>query len=358
MNHFIYIGTYTETWGGKKHRPEGIIQFQFNPKEISVDRIGVTRDTKNPSFLAVHPNRHFMYAVNELEESTLSAFAINPGSGALTFINSQPTNGAATCYVSCDPTGHWLMTASYSSGSLAVFPIAADGSLGAMADLVQHQGSSKDPVRQTHPYAHSIRFDPSGRFVLAADLGLDEVKVYRLDDKTGKLQPNDPPALHVAPGAGPRHFDFSPDGRFVYIDAELNSTVTACTWDSRQGVMAEFQTLPTLPAGFKGQSSVADIHLTPGGDWLYVSNRGHDSLAVYAVDRHSGKLEARGHVHSGGQVPRNFAIDPSGKFLLAANQNTGNLVLFRLDLAQGSPVPTGIEAAVPSPVFVLFLDLE
>ena len=357
MNHFIYIGTYTETWRGKKHRPEGIIQFQFNPKEVTLEQVGVTRDTLNPGFLAVHPNRRFMYAINELPESTVSAFAIDPTSGALTLLNLQPTRGAATCYVSCDPAGRWVMVSSYSSGSLAVFPIAADGSLGEMADFVQHQGSGQDPRRQEGPHAHSIRFDPTGRFVLAADLGLDQVKVYRLDAKTGKLMPNDPPALQVAPGAGPRHFDFSPSGRFVYVANELDSTVTACTWDSRQGAMAAFQTLSTLPAGFKGQSSVADIHLTPGGEWLYVSNRGHDSLAVYAVDRHSGQLSARGYVHTGGQVPRNFAIDPSGEFLLAANQNTSNLVLFRLDPAQGSPIPTGVEAAVPSPVCVIFFDL-
>ena len=357
MNHYVYVGTYTQTGRGQDHRPEGIYQYRFNPLDGSLSLVGAARDTLNPSFLAVHPNRSFLYAANELGEGTVSAFAIQPGTGALTFLNSQPTGGAAPCYISCDPTGRWLMVANYSSGNLAVYPLEQDGSLGSMSDSIQHGGSlGPDGSRQERAHAHSIRFDPSGNFVLAADLGLDQVFVYRLDALSGKLFLNEPPGGVFAPGAGPRHFDFDPEGSFVYVANELDSTVVACTWDNLRGLITPIQTLSTLPSSFSGENSVADIHLTPDGAYLYVSNRGHNSLAVYAVNRHAGFLDAHGHVPTGGESPRNFAIDPSGSYVFAANQLTHNIVAFRQVSTDGSLVPTGQVVAVPSPVCVLFVE--
>jgi 6-phosphogluconolactonase len=356
MNATVYVGTYTQTGRGQPHRPEGIYQYRFDPADGTLSLTGAAKDTLNPSFLAVHPTRRYLFAVNELGQGMVSAFGIAASSGELSFINSQPTNGAAPCYVNCDPTGRWLMIANYSSGSIAVYPIAEDGSLAEMSDFIQHEGQlGPNQRRQEHAHAHSIRFDPTGRFVLAADLGLDEVRLYRLDGKTGKLMPNDPPAVRVSPGAGPRHVDFNHHGHFVYIANELDSTVTACTWDSQHGVIDPIQTVSTLPTGFTGENTVADIHLTPNGAFLYVSNRGHHSLAAYTVNRHTGMLYPAGFYATHGEVPRNFAIDPSGAFILAANQDSNNLVVLRIDPAQGSLEKIGQDVPVPSPVCVQFL---
>jgi 6-phosphogluconolactonase len=357
MKHFVYIGTYTSLGRGLGHRQEGIYRFRFDSTDGSLTPIGATLDIYNPSFLAIHPNRRFLYAANELGEGAVSAFAIQPETGELAFLNHQPTNGSAPCYVSCDPTGSWLMIANYSSGSIAVYPLAEDGRLGQMSDFIQHRGQlGPNLSRQEHPHAHSIRSDPSGRYILAADLGLDLVFVYRLDTQ-GKLVPNDPPSGALPPGAGPRHFEFSLDGRFLYVANELDSTVTACTWDHQRGAIAPFQTLSTLPPDFKEATTVADIHRTPDGAHLCVSNRGHDSLALFRLDQASGRLEAQGYVPTGGRTPRNFAIDPSGQFLYAANQDSDNIVAFQIDLATRALTPTGHEVSVPKPVCVLFVDV-
>jgi 6-phosphogluconolactonase len=357
MNHYVYVGTYTQLGRGQGHRPEGIYRFLFNQADGSLAPAGTTRDTLNPSFLAIHPSRRFLYAANELSEGAVSAFAIQPDSGELSFINSQPTAGAAPCYVSCDPAGRWLLVANYSSGNLAVYLLEADGSLWAMSDNIQHIGAlGPNTARQERAHAHSIRFDPSGNFVLAADLGLDRIFVYRQDAQSGRLFLNEPPGGVFSPGAGPRHFEFSVDGRFAYVANELDSTVVACTWDNQFGLITPIQTLSTLPPGFSGENAVADIHRTPDGNFLYISNRGHNSLAIFAVDRASGLLEARGHVPVAGEWPRNFAIDPSGSFVYVANQFTNNIVAFRLDSRDGSLEPMGHEVSVPSPVCVLFAD--
>ena len=357
MNRFIYVGTYTQTGRGLAHRPEAIYQYRFDPADGALALLGAARDTLNPSFLAVHPTRRYLFAANELTEGQVSAFAIQARSGALAYLNSQPTRGAAPCYLTCDPSGRWLLAANYSTGSLTVHPIAADGRLGEMAAFIQHEGAGPDSSRQERPHAHSVRFDPTGRFVLAADLGIDQVLVYRLDESTGMLSLHHPPGARLEAGAGPRHFDFHPGGRFVYIANELNSTVMACAWDGQQGVLEKLQVLSTLPPGFTGENFVADIHLTPDGSFLYVSNRGHHSLAAFSVDRHTGLLNALGQSPSGGEWPRNFAIDPGGTFLVCANQNTDNLVVYRINSSDGSLTPTGPSISAPSPVCVLFVDL-
>jgi 6-phosphogluconolactonase len=356
MTQYVYFGTYTHQRGGG-HRPQGIYQYRWDAQSGSLEFAAAYGEAQNPSFLAVHPTKRFLFSVNELGGGGASAFAVEAGSGSLTFLNSQSTNGAHPCYLSCDPSGRWLLAANYSSGSLSVFPIGEDGQLGPLAEHVQHEGKGTNPRRQERTHAHSIRFDPSGRFVLAADLGIDQLLVYRLDEKTGKLTPNDPPALHLHPGAGPRHFAFDPQARCVYIANELDSTVTACTWDSQRGAMKTIQSLSTLPEDFSGESTVADIHFTPDGKYLYVSNRGHDSLAIYTANSQTGLLTLAGFAPAGGKTPRNFAIAPDGRYLLCANQDSDNVVIFRIDADSGFLTPTGQEVSVPLPVCVLFVDL-
>lgn len=358
MNYFIYAGTYTDLGRGQGHRSEGIYCFLYHPSDGRWEPLGATLDTLNPSFLAIHPSGRYLYAVNELWEGAISAFAIQPQDGKLIFLNSQLTAGAHPCYVSCDPGGRWVMVANYSSGSLAVFPVLPDGSLGERSGFVQHSGAlGPNRNRQERPHAHSIRFDPSGRFVLAADLGLDQIRVYHLNEQ-GELVPSDPPGCAMSPGAGPRHFEFSPNARYVYIANELDSTVTACAWDSQLGVLTPFQTLSTLPPGFEAPSTVADIHCTPDGAWLYVSNRGHDSLAIFAIDPHTGRLEARQHAPTLGKTPRNFALDPLGKFLFVANQDSDTIIAYRLNALDGSLTPTGQVISTPKPVCIAFAPVE
>jgi len=357
MKKIIYTGTYTQQGRSGGHRPEGIYHFLFNEDTGELTPAGATLDIHNPSFLTAHPNKRFLYAANELGEGAVSAFAIKPEDGSLTYLNHQPTGGAAPCYVSCDPDGRYLMAANYSSGNIAAYPILEDGSLGEMSGFVQHEGDlGPNKGRQERTHAHSIRPDPSGRFVLAADLGLDKVLVYRLDEN-GALVPNDPPYGEMPAGAGPRHFDFSQDGRFIYVANELDSTVTACTWDSQSGRIAAFQTISTLPAGYTEPTTVADIHLAPDGAFLYASNRGHDSLAIFQVDGQTGRLEGRGHASTGGKTPRNFAIDPSGRFAYAANQDSDNIVAFRVDPKSGALTPTGQVVSAGKPVCLLFVDI-
>jgi 6-phosphogluconolactonase len=355
MTHYIYFGTYTQT-SKDAHRKQGIYIYQApsDPRQ-PLTFVSAVEDVLNPSFLALHPGKRFLYAVNELWEGQASAFAVNPDTGALSFLNMQPTGGAHPCYLSFDPSGAWLLVSNYSSGSLSVFPIQPDGRLGPRSDLVEHQGKGPNSKRQERTHAHSIRFDPSGQFALAADLGIDHVLVYRLDLQRGKLVPNDPPAAHMTPGAGPRHLAFHPSGQVLYVANELNSTVTACTWDAEKGSIQPFQALSTLPADFQGENIVADIHLAPSGRFLYVSNRGHQSLAAYHVAA-DGRLTAAGHVSTGGEWPRNFAILPAAApgeqdQLLVANQYTNNVVAFHIS-ENGLPVPTGQVYEVPLPVCV------
>jgi 6-phosphogluconolactonase len=263
--------------------------------------------------------------------------------------------GADPCYVSLDPRGRWLLAANYSSGSLAVLPVEADGSPGETGTpCAARRQLDRDPERQDKAHAHFIRYDPSGSFVFAVDLGMDQVLVYRQDDQSGRLTANSLPALATAPGAGPRHLAYHPNGRYIYLSNELNSTVTACSWDAQAGVLREIQTLSTLKEDFQGENFPSDIHLTPSGDFLYAANRGENSLAAYRVDGGSGRLERLGNYPCGGDWPRNFAIDPDGKFLLVANQKSGSVAVLRI-AADGALSETGHSvAAIEAAVCVLF----
>ena len=354
MPRFVFIGSYTKDDGQTEHRPEGIYTCQVS-NEGQLSLLSSTPSGENPSFLVQHLTRPYLYAVNEMEADRASAFAFDPQSGTLTLLNSQPTGGVGPCQASLDPAGNWLMAANYNSGSLTIFPILPDGRLGPASDYVEHQGvPGPDLDRQESAHAHMLKFDPTGRFVLATDLGLDRIFIYRLDGEYGRLESHTPAEVVMPPASGPRHFVFHPNGRFLYLANELDSSVTACAWDGEAGLLRPFQKLPTLPGRYEGINDVADIHLHPSGRFLYVSNRGHDSLAIFSVDERSGLLGSLGHEPSGGLTPRGFAVDPLGQFILVANQHSGNLVTLRIDTQSGQLFPTNYMISIPQPVNVLF----
>jgi 6-phosphogluconolactonase len=353
----VYVGTYT----GPKSK--GIYLLEFDPATGSLTPKGVAAETPSPSFLAIHPNRKFLYAANEVGNfggksgGGVSAFAIDPKTGSLTPLNRQSSGGADPCAILVDPSGKNVLVANYSGGSLEVLPIGKDGNLGQPSAFVQHVGSSVDKGRQTSPHAHSIDLDATGKLAIASDLGLDKLMVYRFDPAKGTLTPNDPPSASVKPGAGPRHFAFHPDGRHAYVINEMASTVTALDFDPARGSFAELQTISTRGPGGKPGNSTAEIMVHPSGKFVYGSNRGDDTLAIYSVEPVSGKLTLVGHQPTGGKTPRNFGIDPTGQFLLAANQDSGTVVLFRIDPATGLLKQVGEPVAVPSPVCVKFLPI-
>jgi len=356
----VYVGTYTQDSKGN-NRPDGIYVYRMDPKTGALNLASKTGGPPNPSFLTIDPGGRYLVAVSETgqyegqEGGGVSSYAIDPSRGALTLINSQPTHGAAPCYVTIDPSGKWVIVANYNGGNVTVLPLGADGKLGAPTDVVQHKGSSVNKSRQAEPHAHSAIFAPgSATLVLVADLGLDRIMLYDLDLVKGKLVPHTTPWITIHPGGGPRHMAFSPDTHTLYVANEVDSTVSAFQYDAAKGSFTELQTLPLLPADFKGQNTSADIHLTPSGKYLYASNRGIDNLAAFSVDSASGKLAAAGQVSTQGKTPRNFAIDPSGTFLLAANQDSDSIVTFRIDHATGKLTPTGSTTTISSPVCVRF----
>ncbi len=353
----VYVGTYT----GPKS--QGIYQARLDLASGSLSAPELAGETANPSFLAIHPSWRFLYAANEVwgpagsAGGSVSAFAIAPDTGRLTLLNKVASGGVGPCYVSVDREGRSALAANYGSGSVCVLPIGEDGRLAEATAVVQHSGSGPNPKRQEGPHAHSIQPDPSGRFALAADLGLDKILVYRFDAARGTLAPNDPPAAAVAPGAGPRHLAFHPNGRFVYVINEMASTITAFGYDGARGVLALRETVSTLPADFRGESFCAEIQVHPSGRFLYGSNRGHDSIAVFAVGADGGTLTPLGHASTQGKTPRNFRIDPTGAYLLVANQGSDTVVVFRIDAAGGGLRPTGAAVTVPSPVCLKFVPL-
>jgi 6-phosphogluconolactonase len=352
----VYIGTYTS-----RAKSEGIYLARFDTATGRLGAPELAAKTTNPSFLAAHPNRRFLYAVGEVgnfggkPSGMVSAFSIAADSGKLTLLNQQPSGGAGPCHLAVDRTGKWLLVANYSSGSISVLPIQQDGALGEPGAIVQHRGSSVNPQRQEGPHAHFITPGPAGRFVLTCDLGLDKVLVYRLDPAKGTLVPNDPPSVSLKPGAGPRHLAFHPNGRLVFVISEMGSSLTSFSWDSRRGALKELETVSTLPAGFTGNSNCAEVQMHPSGKFLYGSNRGHDSIAVFAVDPRMGKLSLVEHQSTQGKNPRHFAIDPAGRWLLAENQDSDNIVVFRIDAETGRLSSAGQEIKVGSPVCVEFL---
>ena len=346
----VYVGTYTN-----KGASEGIYLYKLNLTSGALTKVSSIKSI-DPAFLALDRKRKFLYAANEIGEfqgkksGSISAFSINQKTGELTFLNQQPTNSPGPCSVTVDKTGKCVLAATYSGGSVSVLTVNADGTLNPVSDLVQHQGFSINPNRQKEPHAHTIIIDDANRFAFCADLGIDKIMIYKLDAKNGKLTPHSSPFTSVKPGAGPRHFKIHPNNKFAYVINELNETVIAFAFDKTQGTLKEIQTVPTLPADFTGTSYCADIHIHPSGKFLYGSNRGHDSIVVFAIDEATGKLTFVEHQATQGKWPRNFAIDPTGQILLVANQNTDNVFTFRIDQKNGKLSPTGQVAEIPMPV--------
>jgi 6-phosphogluconolactonase len=311
-----------------------------------------------PAYFVIHPDGRHLYTCNATTPGGVSAYEIEPHTGLLKFLNRVPAGGAGTCYVSLDQTGRFVLAANYAGGNIAVFAIKPDGTLGDRTAFVQHTGSSVNPQRQTHAYAHSIIVDPSNRFALVADLGLDKILVYRFNEKDGRLTPNDPPFVAIKPGSGPRHVTFHPNGRWVYVISEIASTVTAFNWNSTNGTLAEFQSVSALPADFQGTNTSAEIMVHPNGRFLYASNRGDDSLAVFAIDQTTGRLALVEHVSCGGKTPRFFTFDPTGKWLLCSNHGSDNTVVFRVDENTGKLTQSGQPVPVPYPFCEGFLPVR
>jgi 6-phosphogluconolactonase len=351
----VYVGTYTGA------ESKGIYLLELDLQSGGLRSLGLAAETVNPSFLAIHPSRRYLYAVTEVAETggrkggAVGAFAIEPGTAKLKPLNQQSSRGAGPCHLVLDSQGKNVLVANYNGGSVAVLPIASDGQLEPATGFVQHEGSSVNPRRQEGPHAHSINLDKSDRFAVVADLGLDKVLVYRFDASSGTLVPNDPPAATVAGGSGPRHFAFHPGGRFAYVINELLSTVTAFEYEPQRGILKELHTISTLPDGYQGNNSTAEVQVHPSGKFLYGSNRGHHSIASFAIDAATGRLSAAGHQSTQGKTPRNFGIDPTGQYLLAANQDSDTIVVFRIDAESGKLAPTGHTIDVPKPVCVKFV---
>ena len=352
----IYVGTYTGS--GSK----GIYRLDFDPATGALSNRELAAEVASPSFLAHHPSRRFLYAVNEVaihdgkKTGAVTAFSIDPATGGLTRLNQQPSGGAGPCHLVVDREGKNVLVANYGGGSVAVVPIEADGSLGTPTATITHRGSSVNPQRQEAPHAHCVTLDAANRFAFVTDLGLDRILIYRFDPARGALTPNDPPSVAVKPGAGPRHFAFHPDGRHAYVINEMGSTITA--FDHDRGVLTPRETLSTLPKDYRGDNSTAEIQVHPTGAFLYGSNRGQNSIAIFAVDPTTGELTARGHQAQRIKTPRHFAIDPTGRFLVVANQDSASLVVFRIDPKTGALEPAGDPASVPAPVCVEFVPVS
>jgi 6-phosphogluconolactonase len=349
---WVYIGSYTG------ENSTGVYVSRLDLKTGALAPAEAAAITKNPSFLAIHPNQKFLYSISEVSDTDgkptggVSAYALDRKTGKLTLLNQQSSGGAGPCHINIDKTGKTALVANYSGGSVAALPIAADGSLKPAASIVQHAGSSINPDRQKEPHAHSINVDSQSKFVFAADLGIDKVLVYRLDAAKALLTPNDPPSVGVTPGAGPRHFTLLPGERFAYVINEIGNTITAFRYDSQKGTLTTIQEISTIPEGYKETTHTAEVVAHPSGKFVYGSNRGHDSIAIFAVDAATGQLTAKGHHSTGGQTPRNFAIDPSGTFLLAENQGSNSIVVLRIDPKTGALSETGHKLEVGSPVCV------
>jgi 6-phosphogluconolactonase len=353
----VYFGTYT---GEKSH---GIYVSHLDAATGALSPPQLAAEIKNPSYLAVRPGGAFLYAVSEVDAAdgkpggTVSAFGIKTGTGMLTPINQQSSGGRGPAHITIDKAGGHAFVANYGGGTVAMLPIARDGALAAPSAVVQHTGSSVNQARQKEPHPHSANLNPDNRLLYVPDLGIDKVMIYRVGAADGTLKPNDPPFAAAEPGAGPRHFAFHPSGRFAYAINELLCTVTAFTLDASRGALTAVQTASTLPSGqavSQGYSG-ADVQVHPSGKFLYASTRGHDSIAVFAIDDKTGRLTPVQNEPTGGKTPRGFGIDPTGAYLLAANQGSDSVVVFRIDGATGRLTSTGHTVTVGSPVCVKFV---
>ena len=349
----MYVGTYT------RETSAGIYGYRFDAASGEAESLGLLADLRDPSFLALHPTGKYLYAVTESDDfdsegsGSVSSFAVDPDSGGLDKMNEVSSRGGWPCHLSVDGSGRMLIVANYKGGSVASFPVNEDGTLGSASSFYQHEGSSVHS-RQEQPHAHSADFSADGEYAFFSDLGLDRVMVYKADASTATIAPHDPPHVEVEPGSGPRHFAQHPSGRFAYGLNELSSTVSVFGFDAEAGVLSVIQTVSTLPEDFEGENYTAEIYVHPSGKFVYASNRGHHSIAVFTVDGESGMLEPAGQVSTRGEWPRNFAFDPTGRYLLAANQNSDNIAVFRIDPVSGALESSGVDLAMDAPVCIVF----
>ena len=353
----VWVGSYTGTGS------RGIHVFDLDPASgHALSAPILAAETENPSWVALHPSGTVLYAANEVGQhagrrsGAVSAFAVDAATGMLALLGQQPSEGADPCHLAVGREGRHLFVANYTGGSVALFPLEADGRPRPASRVLPLVGSGPNAARQSAPHAHGVFPDPDERFALIVDLGADRIVVQRFDGRgaDGSLLPNDPPAASLPPGSGPRHLAWHPSGNILYVINELSSTVTAFGWDSAAGRLEPFQTVSSLADGYSGDNKAAGIAVAPGGGFLYVSNRGDDALAVFALDA-SGRMTRRARVPAGGRTPRHFAIDPSGRWLIAANQDSGSLVVFCLDGETGVPQAVGDPISVPAPTCVAFL---
>ena len=352
----LYIGTYT----GPKSKGVYTSTLDLATGKLSTAELAV--ELKNPSFLAVHPqDPTLLYAVSEVDDAQgkpsggVAALKRDPATNRLTVLNAELSGGAGPCHLNVDATGRHVLVANYGGGSVAALPIVAGGKLGPATSVIAHQGNSVNPQRQKEPHAHSINLDPANRFAFAADLGLDQVLVYAFDPQAGTLARHEPPFAKVTPGAGPRHFAFRPDGKFAYVINELGNTITVFEYAADKGVLKVVQDISTLPAGHTEPSYTAEVVVHPSGKFVYGSNRGHDSIAMFTVDPATGLLTAQGQEPTRGKAPRNFVVDPTGRWLLAENQGSDTIYVFAIDQATGRLKETGTPLSVPTPVCVRFV---
>lgn len=353
-HYYLYVGTYTGP------ASKGIYAFRYDVKDTSFQPLGVAAEMPQPSFLAIHPNGKYLYAVSELgndghTDGQVYSYSIDSSSGSLTFLNKVDSGGGGACHLVVDHTGASLLVANYGTGSAAVFALGADGRIGERTALEQFSGSGPNPRRQRGPHAHAVVLSPDNHFLFVPDLGTDQIHILRFDAAKGTLKPNEPPYVKVSPGAGPRHFTFSPSGKFAYVVDEMGSSVTAFQYEAALGTLLELQAVSTLSDQFSGINNAAEIQVDSTGRFLYASNRGNDSIAVFSIDKNSGKLVRIQVAGSQGHTPRNFTIDPTGKYLLAANQDTGNIVIFPISRRNGKLMEAEKSLHVPSPVCLVFV---
>jgi 6-phosphogluconolactonase len=359
---WVLVGTYTHRGNPPEARARGVYVYSMDGASGALSYVSVSPDVEDPSFLALNADYTRVYCVNEQTvrdgeyAGGVTALAFDRSTGSLGLINRQSTRGSSPCHLAVDATERTVLAVNYSSGSVCVLPIKEDGALDPVVTFVQHEGSSVHPKRQEGPHPHSINLDASNRRAYVPDLGLDRVMIYEFDAHTGTLDPaHEQPWVRARSGSGPRHLAFHPTGRTIYVGNELDSTVAVYSVEPRHGTLREVQTVSSLPSGFAGRNSIADIHVHPTGEYVYASNRGHDSIAAFRVESESSTLTAVGHTATRGECPRNFAIDPTGTFLIAANQDSNDLFAFRIDLKSGMLAAVGDRVHAPTPVCVKFV---
>ena len=355
--YFVYFGTYTGP------QSKGIYRSRLDLATGKLTPAELAAEADSPAFLAVHPTRKFLYAVDESADPVkkpgrgVSAFTVDATSGALTLLNHQSSAGAGPCHLAVDREGKSVLVANYSAGSSAAIHLLPDGRLGAPGSVIPHTGSSVNAARQKSPHAHGIYIAPDNRFAFVPDLGIDKVQVYKLDAAQAKLSANEPPSAALPPGSGPRHMVFHPSGKFAYVINELLCTMAVFRYDAQRGALHEVQNVSTLPAGeaVKPGYSTAEVMAHPNGKFIFGSNRGHNSIVVFAVNASTGALTQVQNQSTLGKTPRNFAVDPTGAWLLAENQDSGTVAVFGIDARTGQLTSTGQTVNVPSPVCAVFV---